>query len=158
VRILKIRVGEFPAQRMIRWPKTHLLGVNFSLSAMLPNSAGEPACILCITRPRWTAAVISLVPSTEAICFVCIPETTRSITFCSRAVRPWYLCCNSAIWFCRSRDSLSRRGLLNRVQKFLMPEWFRQELDGTRLHGLYGHGNIPMRSDKNDQDIDSRFN
>jgi len=39
-----------------------------------------------------------------------------------------------------------------------MPEGFRQELKGTRLHGLYGHGNIPVHSDENDGDIDPRFN
>src|SRR5579863_4971139 len=48
--------------------------------------------------------------------------------------------------------------LLNRVQKLLMTEWFCQELKGTRLHRLYGHGNIPVRSDKNDGDIDPSFN
>src|SRR4029077_13946936 len=56
-----------------------------------------------------------------------------------------------------ARQLVALQGLLNRVQKLLMPEWFRQELKSTRLHGLYGRGNIPVRDDENDGDIDTRF-
>src|SRR5262249_25053031 len=50
-------------------------GGSLSFSAILPSSAGELACIFRITCPRCTAAVISVVPSVEAICFVSLPET-----------------------------------------------------------------------------------
>src|SRR5580658_7240144 len=47
--------------------------------------------------------------------------------------------------------------LLNRIEEFLMAEWFRQELKGARLHGLYSHGNIPVSRDEDDWDIDPHF-
>src|SRR6202035_2716355 len=57
-----------------------------------------------------------------------------------------------------ARSLVALQCLLNRVQKLLMTEWFRQELKSTRLHGLYGHGNIPVRSDEDEGDFDPRSN
>ena len=57
-----------------------------SLSAIRTNSATDPACIFCITWPRWIFTVASLAPISEAICLLSIPETTRVITSRSRTV------------------------------------------------------------------------
>src|SRR5712671_1553855 len=63
-----------------------LPGGGSSFAAILTNSASDSACIFRITCPRWIFTVISLVPSSKAICLLSMPETTRPITSRSRAV------------------------------------------------------------------------
>src|SRR5438477_5448137 len=57
-----------------------------SFAAIFTNCANESACIFRITWPRWIFTVISLVPRSEAICLLSLPETTSPITSRSRAV------------------------------------------------------------------------
>src|SRR5580700_11080369 len=64
----------------------YLRAESLSLSAMRSKSTTDPACIFCITWPRWIFTVASLAPIADAICLLSIPETTRVITSRSRAV------------------------------------------------------------------------
>src|SRR5271165_4111515 len=43
---------------------------------------------------------------------------------------------------------------LNHIEQVLVPEWLREELDGTGLHGGYGHRNICVAGDENDGNLD----
>src|SRR5579864_5091307 len=86
--------------REMDWLQDSLAEERLSFSAILPSSAGEPACIFCITCPRWTAAVTSVTPIFEAICFVDSPEAKRSMTWRSRAVNVLYRCCKAAVSPC----------------------------------------------------------
>src|ERR1700674_285654 len=63
-----------------------LPGGSSSLAAILTNSASDSACILRITCPRWIFTVISLVPRSNAICLLSMPETTRPMSSRSRGV------------------------------------------------------------------------
>src|ERR1700724_3631576 len=63
-----------------------LAGGSSSFAAILTKSASDSACILRITCPRWIFTVISLVPSSNAICLLSMPETTRAMTSRSRGV------------------------------------------------------------------------
>ena len=58
-----------------------------SRSAILTNSARELASILRIAFPRWIFTVISLIPTSAAICLFNSPVTTRCITSRSRGVK-----------------------------------------------------------------------
>ena len=62
------------------------LPVGSSFAAILTKSASDSACIFRITCPRWIFTVISLVPSSNAICLLSMPETTKAITSRSRVV------------------------------------------------------------------------
>jgi hypothetical protein len=42
------------------------------------------------------------------------------------------------------------------VQYVLLAEWFRQEIDRTRLHRSHHHGNIGVSADEDDGDVDIR--
>ena len=55
-----------------------------SLSAILMRPASESACIFCITWPRCSFTVASLMPNSPAICLLRRPRTTSAITSCSR--------------------------------------------------------------------------
>src|SRR5580658_2900017 len=57
-----------------------------SLEAIFTRLAREPAFIFSITFPRWAFTVISLMPSSPAICLFNMPETTNAMTCCSRQV------------------------------------------------------------------------
>ena len=73
--------------RAMRQSLNHFLpGGSSSFAAILTNSARDSACIFRITCPRWIFTVISLVPSSEAICLLSMPETTSAMTSRSRAV------------------------------------------------------------------------
>ena len=61
-----------------------------SAPAILTKSASESACILCITWPRCTLTVTSLVPSSPATCLLSSPETTHPMTSRSRGVSDSY--------------------------------------------------------------------
>src|SRR6202030_1078616 len=103
-----------------------LPGKSSSFAAILTNSANDSACIFRITWPRWTFTVISLVPSSEAICLFSIPNTTKLMTSRSRVCSALWRLCKSASAFCcwrviRSRSnawriafskSSSRKGLV----------------------------------------------
>src|SRR6201987_494017 len=69
-----------------RTEPAYLRRERFSLSAVRTKSTTDPACILRMTLPRWIFTVASLAPISEAICLLSIPETTRAIICCSRAV------------------------------------------------------------------------
>jgi len=58
-----------------------------SLSAIRTSSARERAAILRMIWPRWTPMVISLVPSSPAVCLFAKPATTKGSTWRSRGVR-----------------------------------------------------------------------
>jgi hypothetical protein len=57
-----------------------------NFSAILTSAATDSARILRITCPRCILTVISLVPSSPAICLLNKPETTRCMTSRSRGV------------------------------------------------------------------------
>jgi len=40
--------------------------------------------------------------------------------------------------------------LLDGIQQILMTEWLGEKFNCPRLHGPHGHGNVPMRGDKDD--------
>src|SRR5256886_6474072 len=61
-----------------------------SLEARRTSSATDPACILCITCPRCSLTVTSLVPNSPAICLLSRPATTPLSTSRSRGVREAY--------------------------------------------------------------------
>src|SRR3546814_1845027 len=42
------------------------------------------------------------------------------------------------------------------IQKILLPERFRQKLDGARLHCLHAHRNVPVPGDEDDREHDAR--
>ncbi len=52
-----------------------------------------------------------------------------------------------------SRRAVTLKGLLNRVQKILVPKGLRQKLHGTRLQRSDRHRNVSVRSDKDDGDL-----
>ena len=48
-------------------------------AATLTSWARDSTCIFRITRPRWAFTVISLIPSSAAICLFGRPATTRAM-------------------------------------------------------------------------------
>src|SRR5882762_333986 len=57
-----------------------------NFAATRTSSASDSACILCMTWPRCTLMVFSLVPNRSAICLLSSPPTTAVITSRSRGV------------------------------------------------------------------------
>ena len=55
-------------------------GGSLSFWAIRTRSANDAACILRMTRPRWALMVISVVPSSPAICLFNRPATTSANT------------------------------------------------------------------------------
>src|SRR4029077_2101590 len=47
------------------------------------------------------------------------------------------------------------KGQSDRVQQHGLIEWFRQEFDSSRLHGLDRHGHVAMTRDENYRDVRS---
>jgi hypothetical protein len=52
-----------------------------------------------------------------------------------------------------SAGAIARKTVLDGVQKVLIAERLRQELDGARLHRLHGHRNIAVRRDEDDREL-----
>src|SRR6202034_689964 len=45
---------------------------------------------------------------------------------------------------------------MNHIKQVLFPEWLREKLDGTRLHGFHGHRNVCVAGDEYDGNPSSR--
>lgn len=54
---------------------------------MRTSSARDRACIFRMTLPRWIFTVISLSPTSAAICLFSRPHVTSRMICCSRADR-----------------------------------------------------------------------
>src|SRR6266403_2294276 len=57
-----------------------------STSAMRTNSATDFTCIFRMMLPRWNLIVLSVAPSSSAICLFSMPETTHLNTSRSRGL------------------------------------------------------------------------
>ena len=66
--------------------RPRLLSGNSELSGHFDESASDEAAILRMICPRWTWIVISLVPSSAAVCLFSRPATTKGSTSRSRGV------------------------------------------------------------------------
>src|SRR3981081_4518431 len=50
-------------------------------------------------------------------------------------------------------DAVMLQRSLDRIQKFLIAEWLRQELNGSGLHGLDGHWDVTVAGNKGDRNM-----
>src|SRR5882762_2726843 len=55
---------------------------------------------------------------------------------------------HSQIFFACSPDAITREADFDSLKKVLIAERLRQELNGTALHSLHCHGNVPMPRDE----------
>ena len=113
-----------------------LRGGSSSFAAILTNSASDSACIFRITCPRWIFTVISLVPSSEAICLLSMPETTRLMTSRSRwSVSFVTLSQLGKLTLLLARHPVAIQSLVDCIQQVLVAERLGQEFDRTGFHG-----------------------
>src|SRR5262245_29996928 len=120
-------------------------------STIRTRSANDLAPIFLIRLPRWTLTVISLMPTSAAICLFMSPDATKPMISFSRGVRESYRPCSPDITLSDSR----------RAQSLLSPAWtcikqvllahrLGQELDRSGFHGPHRHRDIAMSGDEND--------
>ena len=118
----------------------------------LTRSARDSACIFRMTLARWTFMVISLVPSSAAICLFSRPRDHQGedLSFArGQRFKPLPQHCNFRLFL--TSAAVAFQGNLNRIQQILIAEWFGQEFDRPRLHGPHGHGDITVAGDKYDR-------
>ena len=107
-----------------------------------------------MTRPRWAFTVISLIPSSAAICLFNRPETTNAMVSRSRGVSD---ACesrsarNSRLASKRSAAALDR--LPDGRQQHLIAEWLGQELHCPSLHRLHRGRHVAITGDEDDRHI-----
>ena len=96
-------------------------------------------------------------PMSPAICLFSRPCTTWTRIARSRGVSS----SNRALSALRDSVVLAACAVSSEphvygVQKILIPERLRQELDGARLHRLHGHRNVSMSGDEDDRERHAR--
>jgi len=108
-------------------------GDNFSRSAIRAKSGSDAALILRITWPRWTFTVISLTPMVAGDLLVEAPghDTGHHLTL------PWgerliAQAQRGERLFVLKPGAIAVQAKLNRVEKVLFTEWFRQKLYRAR--------------------------
>src|SRR6202789_3350836 len=101
-----------------------------------------------MTWPRCTFTVISLVPSSNAICLFNMPETTRLIPSLARGEGVITFSQRGETTLLLAPRSVPIQGLLDRIEQILTQKRFGQEFHRTGFHGLHRHGNIAMAGDE----------
>ena len=82
--------------------------MDLSLSAILTSSGKDLASISLLTWLRCILTLVSLAPSSAAICLLSIRETTRLMTSRPRTLNMLYRCRSSAVSRCFSRTVRSQ--------------------------------------------------
>jgi hypothetical protein len=104
------------------------------------KSANERASIFFMTVPRCTLTVISLTPSSAAICLFIRPAVTKPSIPCCFETRTRL----QKSYFPGGTVTIALESEPNRIEKILFAEWFGQEFDRAGLHGTYCHRDIAV--------------
>src|SRR5437764_8238367 len=105
-------------------------------SAIFTRSARDRACIFLMRLPRWIFTVISLRPSSAAICLFMSPAVTSLITSRSRGLSDsWRLFQSRFRLLLLAPEPVAVDRCSDRVQHVLITKRLGQEIDGARLHG-----------------------
>ena len=129
-----------------------------SVSAIRTRSANDRAPIFFMTLPRCTLTVISLTPSSAAICLFIMSGRNEAddllFSRCQRLETGSYFV-NGLVLGAAFTVAFERN--LNRIEEILIPERLGEEFDRARLHGAHRHRDIAVSADENDGNLDARL-